>query len=341
MKNILIKPKLSEFKHLPAAHCETGAVSSLLTHHGYPISEPMAFGVASGITCFYFPIVKIWNYPLISFRMTPRSTIKGVPKMLGIKFFMRTFKDQKQAMDELDKCLADDQPAGCTAAVNALPYFLPEMRIFFNAHSTIAVGKEGDDYLISDPVFDHITRCPSADYQKARFVKGPNTPNGFMWYPVFIPEKIDLPKAIRKAIKKTVNMMLQPLFPFVGIKGINTVIKTVENLQKNPDKKYVKGFLNNIVLFQEEVGTGGGGYRFMYAGFLKEAYKMLNISKLDEASEKFISAGDSMRKAAVGMAKVVRGKQDPNDLSEILGHMREWMKVEKEAYLILKSIKWK
>ncbi len=340
MKNILIKPKLSKFKHKPAGHCETGSISSLVTHHGHEISEPMALGISSGITYFYFPFVTIWNYPLISFRMMPRSIIKGVQKQLGIQFFMKTFKDQKQAMDELDKCLANDQPAGCQAGVSALPYFTPDMRIYFNAHSTIAYGKVKDDYLISDPVFDKPQKCPARDYQRARFVKGENAPEGFMWYPTFIPEKIDYPAAIKKAVKSTVKMMLQPLFPFVGIKGIKTVIKKIEKLEKNPDKKYVKGFLNHIVLFQEEVGTGGAGFRYMYAGFLKEADQIMNIPQMKSAAEKFIAAGDEMRKAAVAMVKVIRGKQSPDDLSEITGLMREWLKLEHEAYLILKSIKW-
>jgi hypothetical protein len=341
MNNIIKKPKLSEFKHRPAGHCETGSVSALVSHHGFEISEPMVFGIASGITCFYLPFVKIWNFPLISFRMAPRSIITGVEKRLGIKFFKTTFKDQKQAMDELDKCLKNDQPVGCTAGISALPYFTPDMRIYFNAHSTIAIGKEGDEYIISDPVFDHTNRCSVKDYQRARFVKGANAPNGFMWYPTFIPEKIDFPPAIEKAIKSTVNMMLQPMFFFVGLKGIKTVIKKVESLQKNPDKKYVKGFLNHIVLFQEEVGTGGAGFRYMYAGFLKEAYEMMKIPELEKAAEQFVATGDVMRKAAIAMAKVIRGKQSPDDLSEILGHMHNWYKMEREAYLILKSIDWK
>jgi hypothetical protein len=51
--------------------------------------------------------------------------------------------------------------------------------------------------------------------------------------------------------------------------------------------------------------------------------------------------GDIMRKAAIALAKVVRGKQDPSDLSEIIGLMRGWAESETETYRILKRIKWK
>jgi len=343
MKNILVKPKLSEFKHRPSGHCETGGTASMISNHGMELSEAMVLGITSGITFFYFPLVKIWNNPLISYRMAPRSMIKGLQKRLGIRFDMREFKDQKEAMEDLDRLLEQGQAVGCTAGISALPYFTPEMRIYFNAHTVIILGKENDEYICSDPVFDHITRCPVKDLQRARFVKGANAPNGFRWYPVFIPDPaaIDWKPVIRKAVKSTVGMMLQPMFPFVGIKAIHVVINKIKKMQKNPDKKMVKNFLNHIILFQEEVGTGGGGFRFMYAAFLKEAYDMLKIPELEQASKKMLETGDIMRNFAVALAKVVRGKQDPSDLSEIIGLMREWAKSETEVYIILKKIRWK
>ena len=37
-------------------------------------------------------------------------------------------------------------------------------------------------------------------------------------------------------------------------------------------------FLGNIVRMQEEIGTGGGGFRFMYAAFLQEAGDVLGLA---------------------------------------------------------------
>ena len=92
-------------------------------------------------------------------------------------------------------------------------------------------------------------------------------------------------------------------------------------------------------LLNDEKKSAEEGSAALYAGFLKEAYEIMKIPQLDEAAEKFIATGDVMRKSA--MAKVIRGKQDPGDLSEVFGNMREWLQMEREAYLILKSIKWK
>ena len=42
------------------------------------------------------------------------------------------------------------------------------MRFHFNAHNLIVYGKEQNDYLISDPVFESVQRCTAEDLQRAR-----------------------------------------------------------------------------------------------------------------------------------------------------------------------------
>ena len=37
-----------QLQHKPAAHCENGTISNLLRFYGVEVSEPMAFGLASG-----------------------------------------------------------------------------------------------------------------------------------------------------------------------------------------------------------------------------------------------------------------------------------------------------
>ena len=38
------------FEHRHAAHCESGVISNLLRHHGVPMTESLAFGLASGLS---------------------------------------------------------------------------------------------------------------------------------------------------------------------------------------------------------------------------------------------------------------------------------------------------
>ena len=38
-----------QLQHKPAAHCENGTISNLLRFYGVEVSEPMAFGLSSGL----------------------------------------------------------------------------------------------------------------------------------------------------------------------------------------------------------------------------------------------------------------------------------------------------
>jgi len=335
------KSPQAEYINYQGGHCESASVSSLVRNFGFELSEPMALGIASNIGFVFLPFIKVWGKPLIAFRMLPQSIVKGVQKRLGIEFCIKTYDDQREAMDELDRLLSEGRAVGIQASVEHLPYFLGEFRIPFNGHMTIIHGKEGDDYLVSDPLYDHPTRISREDLQKARFAEGPNAPKGFIFYPVRLPETVDYRKAIKKAVKRVASMMLQPTFPYYGVFGINTFARTVRRLPKKRDMKYIRSFMSNVFLFQEEIGTGGGGFRYMYAAFLREAYDMLKIPELLEASKQMVQVGDTWRRAAASCAKFIQRQESAVDLDGAAQLYRECARKEKEVYRMLKKIKWK
>src|SRR5690606_37283759 len=94
--------RMSAFQHRQSAHCETGVMANLLTHAGLPMSEPMAFGLGSGLAFAYLPIVKLGGMPLIAYRMPPRHIIKTLSKRLGARLHTATFNDQAQGRLALD-----------------------------------------------------------------------------------------------------------------------------------------------------------------------------------------------------------------------------------------------
>lgn len=51
-----------DLSHRVAAHCENGAISALLRYHGIDLSEPMIFGLASGLFFTHLPFVKMARY---------------------------------------------------------------------------------------------------------------------------------------------------------------------------------------------------------------------------------------------------------------------------------------
>ena len=313
----------NNFKHNQFAHCESGVVSTLLTSYGLKISEPMAFGITHSLSFVFLPIIKLNNLPLIAYREVPKNIIKNIDKRLGVKIFKKQYKNMVQANEELTRLVQDEKKlVGLQTSVYYLPYMPEDMRFHFNAHNLLVYGKENDEYLISDPVFEDVVRAKENKLTIARFAKGVFAPKGFLYYPETIPKYIDYENILKKSIKKNAKSMTTP-FPFAGIKGMRKLAKNIEKIQNNNDERYIKNYLTHIVRMQEEIGTGGGGFRFLYSAFLQEAkeYK-LNKQKLHTSSELITKSGDMLREFAL---KCVMGAKhiDILDSKEIAKYLIE------------------
>lgn len=304
------------FQHRHAAHCESGVASNLMTHHGVPLSEAMAFGISSALSFAYLPFVKLTGFPLIAYRMPPKFIIKGMSKPFQTRFQFETFSDPAQGMQRLDELLAQGQVVGLQTSVFWLPYFPEDMRFHFNAHNLLVYGKEGDEYLISDPVAELPQRCASADLQRARFAKGALAPKGLLYYPKSIGTRDVSPAAIRKAIIKTTRIMLGPI-PIVGIRGMTMLANKVAKLDTS---EHSLNYVGHIVRMQEEIGTGGGGFRFLYAAFLQEAAKITGLDELSRLAEQLNEIGDGWREFALKAARMIKGREvfEPARLATML-----------------------
>ena len=314
---------MNNFQHQHTAHCESGVMSTMLKAQGVDFNEAMIFGLASALTFVYFPLIKVNGMPLISYRMPPKSIIKNVAKRLKVRLKIQKFRAPQAGQDALDLALAENKLVGLQTSVFWLPYFPPEMRFHFNAHNLIVYGKEQNDYLISDPVFESVQRCTAEDLQRARFAKGALAPKGLMYYFENQPDltQIDLPNLIRKAIRKNAKQMLAPLF-FVGVKGIRTVAKQIEKLATHPSEKYKRLYLGHIVRMQEEIGTGGAGFRYIYAYFLEQAAHICNEPAFQTASEQMTAIGDQWRQFAAICVKQCK-KPSENGCRNIAEFLRK------------------
>jgi hypothetical protein len=325
-------------EHRQYAHCESGVVTALLKRHGLDLSEPMVFGITGGLTFACLPLIKITNMPIISYRMFPGAIIKGAVKHLDARFRTKRYREKGEALAELVSLIDGGEMVGLQTSVYWLPYFPPEMRFQFNAHNLIVYGREGDEFLISDPIFEQPVRINAEDLQNARFARGALAPKGFIYYPVRVNPDIDLHKAIRKAIKRTVHMMLHAPVPFIGVKGIHYMARKIERISARGDLRYTRLLLAHIVRMQEEIGTGGGGFRFMYAAFLQEAGDLLGIVPLGEASQMMTEAGNIWRQFALACAKACKSKTAEVDVGEIVQRLQKCATQERLVYTALKSL---
>lgn len=310
-----------EFIHKHAGHCESGVMSTMLTHHGLAMSEPMAFGLSSALNFAYLPFVKLAGMPLIAYRSVPKAIIKGLQKNLGLKMKIETFSNQQKGQTRLDVLLEEGEIVGAQTSVFWLPYLPDEMRFHFNGHNLLVYGKEADVYKISDPVFEHVVEAKEAEFLKARFAKGVMAPKGAIYYPTYVPTTIDYARVVPKAVKTVAKRMLKTPVPIAGLKGMHYLAKSIRKL-KSKDRRYARLFLGHIVRMQEEIGTGGAGFRYIYASFLQESGHILDNETLLEASEMMTAVGDSWREFALLIAKSIRAKKkEAVDFDAIAGKL--------------------
>lgn len=303
--------------HRHAAHCESGVVSNLISHHGMPISEAMAFGLSAALSFAYLPFIKLSGLPLIAYRQPPGAIIRGLAKSLAAEFRFETFRTPAAGQARLDELLGQGRVVGLQTSVYWLPYFPEDMRFHFNAHNLLVYGKEGNEYLISDPVTEQTVRCDADALSRARFAKGLLAPKGLLYTVMKLGQAIITPQAVRKAILKTCRTMRAPI-PIIGVRGIRMLANKVAKL--DPAARASSLFVGHIIRMQEEIGTGGAGFRFLYAAFLQEAAELSGMAVLAGFSERLMVIGDGWREFALATARMVKGRDamNPIKLADLL-----------------------
>ena len=282
----------------------------------------MIFGIGSGLLFFYFPWLKVNQAPAISYRTMPGHIFSKVARRLGFRVRRERFSSPEKAQQILDEKLKTGFPVGLQVGVYHLTYFPDAYRFHFNAHNLVVYGKEGDTYLISDPVMEQPTKLSTKELEKVRFAKGVLAPKGHMYFPTHLPQHISLETAIRKGIKETCQKMLAPV-PIVGVKAIRWVSKDILRWYDKRGVKITNHYLAQMVRMQEEIGTGGGGFRFIYGAFLEEAAEVLKNNTLKECSQEITAIGDLWRDFAVEVARLYKNRNQAHraayeDLSQRL-----------------------
>ncbi len=332
------------FEHIQSAHCENGVTTNLLRHAGITqINEPLAFGMGAGIFYIHLPFLKINNGPAISFRTMPGQIFSRTCNALCVSVIRKKFSSKEKAQQALDACLAANQPVGCQVGVYYLTYFPVEYRFHFNAHNLVVYGKEGDNYLISDPIMETVTMLSTADLERVRFTQGALAPKGQLYYPKNVVAVSDalIAKAIVKGIKHAAWFMTETPVPILGVNGIKYTAGKIKRWRDELGLRRAGAYLAQFVRMQEEIGTGGAGFRFVYAAFLQQAHHYIAKDELPEISKQFTAIGDAWRSSSIQASGIYKGRlteqKDFDTMSDMLIDIAE---MEKRAFRNLLKIKW-
>ncbi len=303
-----------DFEHGMAAHCENGVVHNLLNHHNIELSEAMIFGIGSGLFFIHIPFLKMHGIPVTAFRPMPGVIFNRITKTFGVKVKTMRFKGkQEKSMQALDNILQSGKPVGMVVGVYHLTYFPAPYRFHFNGHNIVAFAKKDNRYLVSDPIMETPEWITYNDLKRVRYAKGTYKPNGKLYYIEDVPESIEIEPTIYKGLKRTCRDMLNTPGPLVGVSGIKYLANKIRKWPQKLGGKKAALYLGQVVRMQEEIGTGGAGFRFLFSAFLQEAAEVTGKKNLRSLSYEMTEIGDSWRTFAVEAARVCKGRGRNNE----------------------------
>ncbi len=310
-----------EFQHRMAAHCETGTISSILHHYGLDISEPMVLGIAGGIFFAYLDTPRL-AFPTFVPRSKPGDIRKQIAKNLKIQFVTKKFRKPEKAKEYLNTHLSQNIPIVVQVDMFNMDYIPSYMRAHFNGHFITVVGNDDGRYQVSDCYYPEIASVKQSSLETGRFAKGDLAPGGFCFHPRGIPEKPDLRPAIIKGIKRASYNMTKLPIPFLGVKGIRMFSRKVLDWPTRArDREHLSHEIAMIHIILEERGTGGAGFRFMYASFLQEAAAILDNPSLLDMARKMTAIGDRWREISLYVARIAKARDFSADRMKQLSEM--------------------
>ena len=98
--------------------------------------------------------------------------------------------------------------------------------------------------------------------------------------------------------------------------------KQIARYPEKLDTRRATLYLGNLIRMQEEIGTGGAGFRFLYAAFLQEAAGIMQNETLSELSKELTGIGDQWRNFAYLNARICKSRSSDvvsfKELSDLL-----------------------
>lgn len=305
---------MTNFNILPPIHCETGTVRNILHYYGVDYSEAMIFGIGEGIDFGSPRFVKFSGIRVIACRCWQGTIMTNFFKRIGVRVCYKRypFLNKEKSMRDMDALLEKNIPVGILTEVSSLSFIEAEQRFFFNGHSVLVAGKQGDDYLVMDNFEprESLKTISHEDLKRSRFNLHIPPICGNIYYLKEAPQQqVDLRKAIVKSIRKVCWKMLRHPLSFEGIRVMRKMAKVVrEYREKELDDRDRKFFIHIYRML--EIGSGGAGYRFLYADFLDEAAPILQCDELKEAADMLRDVCSVWRVVALASAHLATRQVD-------------------------------
>ncbi|GAA2257494.1 BtrH N-terminal domain-containing protein [Streptomyces indiaensis] len=264
-------------------HCESTSLVNLLRQRGVDLSEPLVFGLGSGLSFTYWRS-KQMPTPFIGGRVKPDRLTAQITRTLGLRLTVRETSSEKRAREQLLQDLDSGTVVGLKLDRYELDYSTDDYR--FAAHYVACVGHDGDRFALVETRPLGLRWASGESLARARSARGPMSSRNLS-FTIAPPDGPlpDLAEAARRAIRTTAETFLNPPIANLGFKGMHKAADLMPGWID--DLASPREALVEMATIMEEGGTGGGLFRTMWADFLAETADLTGTAAFSDLSDAY------------------------------------------------------
>lgn len=307
-------------------HCETTALGVLLRDQGHDLSEPMLFGLGSGLSFVYWDSKKM-TFPFLGGRVKPFDLTRNLAARLGLELAVRETTSPRRAWEDVAAPLDAGHPVGLQLDSCHLDYF--GTQVHFGGHVVAMYGYDDHDaYLVDTDQQGGAVTTSLTSLAQARAARGPMTAK-YRSFTLTAPRNLPSPQArVTAAITACSDAFLNPPIANLGHRGIEKAARLVRTWLRRTDAP--QRDLPQAALLMERAGTGGALFRNLYRDFLAECTDVLDSGHLRAGHRLYTEAATLWTQTAALIAKAGESG-DAQCLARAGAVLHDLSRIEREA----------
>ncbi|MFG2288292.1 BtrH N-terminal domain-containing protein [Streptomyces sp. NPDC048595] len=314
-------------------HCETTALGVLLRHQGVDLSEPMLFGLGSGLSFVYWD-TKNMGFPFLGGRVKPFELTRNLAGGLGLELQVQETTSPRRAWENASAAVDAGRPVGLQLDSYHLDYFTS--KVHFGGHVVAMYGYDDHDaYLVDTDQQGGAVTTSLTSLAQARAARGPMTAK-HRSFTLTAPQGPPSPHGrIVPAITACAEAFLNPPIANLGHRGIAKAGKQVRTWLQRTDAP--QRDLSQAALLMEQAGTGGALFRNLYRDFLAECGQLHDSGHLRTGHALYTEAATLWTEVAALLAKA-GASGDAQHLAQAGSVLCELSRIEREAMQALSRL---
>ncbi len=308
-------------------HCETTTLGVLLRHQGLDLSEPMLFGLGSGLSFIYWDS-KNMDFPFLGGRVKPFELTRNLAAALGLELVVQETGSPRRAWENVKAPLDAGHPVGLQLDSYHLPYF--SSKAHFAGHVVALYGYDDRDARLVDTEQQGGAVSTSlTSLAEARAARGPMSAR-HRSFTLTVPAGGTPGPAnrIAPAISACADAFLHPPIANLGHRGIEKAGRLVPTWLRRTDDP--RRDLPQAAMLMERAGTGGALFRNLYRDFLAECAELIDSDHVRTGHALYAEAATLWTEVAALIEKAGASGEEEHlrQAGTVLG---ELARVEREA----------